>query len=189
MNLTSAVDTYLFLRRGGKTGTVVADSDDVLVGRNPNSRIERNLGAGTYTVEAATYGRGVTGDFTVNVRATTCVRDLGTLTATFNTPGTLTSDCLSTRRTDQDRYARSYEFRLTQPTDLRIDLTSALDTYLYVLNADGTVYDENDDVAEGRNPNSRVEKNFGAGTYTVEATTYGPGIKEGFILNIGVKAP
>ena len=36
------------------------------------------------------------------------------------------------------RYARSYMFTLGADTDLKIDLTSALDTYLYVVR-DGTV--------------------------------------------------
>ena len=185
--LTSAVDTYLVLRDGErKTGDPLHQNDDVLVGRNPNSRIEKNLPAGTYTVEATTYGRGVPGGFTVDVRVITCVRDLPRLTETFNTPGTLSSECGSTKR--EGGYARSYRFTLGEPMNLKIDLTSSLDTYLYVLGADGMVY-ENDDVAPGRNPNSRIEKNFGAGDYTVEATTYGPMIEGEFILNIGVTAP
>ena len=184
--LTSALDTYLYLREGdAKNATLRYQNDDVLVGRNPNSRIEENLLAGTYTIEATTYASGRSGTFMLDVREITCVRDLGTPAATFNTPGTLSRECESTQRTDEVQYARSYQFTVDMDTHLRIDLTSAYDTYLYVLNADGTVYDENDDVVENRNPNSRLDRTFETGTYTIEATTYRPMIEAEFILNIG----
>ena len=184
--LTSALDTYLYLREGdARNATLRYQNDDVLVGRNPDSRIEENLLAGTYTIEATTYVSGRAGTFMLDVREITCVRDLGTLAATFNTPGTLSSECESTQRTDEVQYARSYQFIVDMDTHLRIDLTSAYDTYLYVLNADGTVYDENDDVVENRNPNSRLDRTFETGTYTIEATTYRPMIEAEFILNIG----
>ena len=55
-------------------------------------------------------------------------------------------------------------------TDLRIDLTSERDTYLYLVREDGTVVQENNNV--GRSINSRiVQTALAAGTYTVEATT------------------
>ena len=185
--VTSALDTYLVLRDGdAKTGTFLYYNDDVLEGRNPNSRIEENLSAGTYTIEATTYGSGIMGDYTLDVREITCVRDLGALTETETIPGTLSSECESTQRTDQMRYARSYMFTLGADTDLKIDLTSALDTYLYVVRAGDRMVYENDDVVPGRNPNSQIDMTFEAGTYTVEATTYGPMIEGEFILNIGV---
>ena len=80
--------------------------------------------------------------------------------------------------------SRSFQFTLVQDARLVIDLTSALDTYTYVLHGKGMVLVENDDVLPGRNPNSRIDRDFKAGTYTVEATTYGTGIPGEFILNI-----
>ena len=58
---------------------------------------------------------------------------------------------------------------------MTIDLTSAEDTYLYLLEGmgrDGMVLHENDDVVPGTDTNSRIQKTLMAGTYTIEATTY-----------------
>ena len=61
---SSDSDTYLYLLRGsGRTGEVLASQGS----RNRSSRIEHVLGAGTYTVEAATYDGGHTGSFTLTV--------------------------------------------------------------------------------------------------------------------------
>ena len=182
MNLTSAADTYLFLRRGGKTGTVVADNDNVR-SRNYNSSVNRMLAAGVYTVEAATYFAGQTGDFTLSVRPLQHTEDLGTLAATVDRSNSAwTSDHQSTQRTGS--HARFYTFTLAEETHLVINLTSPLDPDLYVLDSNGTVVANNDNVTT-RNLNSRIDQNFGAGTYTVEATTYFPGQTGTFHLSIG----
>ena len=183
--LTSGRDTYLYLREGeGRTGTVVHDNNNV--GRGSiNSRIEETLAAGTYTVEATTYYRNaVTGTFTLDVRPVVRVQELGPLTETYTTPGTWSDDFVSERQAPN--YARYYEFTLETPTDLRIDLTSERDTYLYLVREDGTVVQENNNV--GRSSNSRiVQMALAAGTYTVEATTYYRNPVTGnFVLNIGL---
>ena len=184
--LTSSRDTYLYLREGeGKTGTVVHQNNNVGRG-NINSRIEETLADGTYTVEATTYyRRGVTGDFTLDVRPVVCVQQLGTLTETHTTPGAWSDDCDAGRQ--PNNYHRSYSFTLGAPTDLQIDLTSERDTYLYLLREDGTVLDQNNNVGRG-NINSRiVQTGLAAGTYTVEATTYYRNPVTGnFVLNIGL---
>ena len=78
---TTAVDTYLVLRRGqGRDGQVV-DSNDNVGSRNFNSSINRVLTAGTYTVEVTTCFGGLAEDFTPSVRLPTCVENLGPLTA------------------------------------------------------------------------------------------------------------
>ena len=184
--LTSSRDTYLYLRQGeGRTGTVVHQKNNVGRG-NINSRIEETLALGTYTVEATTYyRRGVTGDFTLDIRPVTCVQELGTLTETHTTPGAWSDDCVSARQAGN--YHRSYSFTLGAPTDLQIDLTSERDTYLYLVREDGTVLDQNNNVGRG-NINSRiVQTALAAGTYTVEATTYYRNPVTGnFVLNIDV---
>ena len=160
------------------------------VGRGSiNSRIEETLAAGTYTVEATTYYRSaVTGAFTLDVRPVVRVQELGPLTETYTTPGTWSDDFVSARQANN--YARYYQFTLEAPTDLRIDLTSERDTYLYLVREDGTedgtVVDENNNV--GRSINSRIVKTaLAAGTYTVEATTYYRNPVTGnFVLNIGL---
>ena len=61
-----SVDTWLALRRGGGTGTVLIESDDD-GGAGTNSRIVRTLTAGTYTIEATTLLGGRTGPFTLTL--------------------------------------------------------------------------------------------------------------------------
>ena len=183
--LTSERDTYLYLRLGeGRTGRAEHQNNNLGRG-NINSRIEETLAAGTYTVEATTYYRnGVTGDFTLDIRPVVRVQELETLTETYTTPGTWSDDFVSERQAPN--YARYYRFTLDTPADLRIDLTSERDTYLYLVREDGTVVDENNDV--GRSINSRiVQAGLAAGTYTVEATTYYRNPVTGnFVLNIGL---
>lgn len=69
ITLSSKQDTYLFLLQGaGRDGRLVSSNDDIVLGNNRNSRIQATLDAGDYTIEATTYERAVTGDFTLTVR-------------------------------------------------------------------------------------------------------------------------
>ncbi len=79
-------------------------------------------------------------------------------------------------------YARFYKFTLTEPLMLSIDLSSSVDAYLYLLRADGTVLDENDDWQDGTD--SRISRHLAAGTYTIEATTFGEAESGEFSLAI-----
>ena len=68
IDLASSVDTYLYLISGAaKSGTVLERDDDD--GGGLNSRIERELEAGIYLVEATTYWARRTGSFTLAVDA------------------------------------------------------------------------------------------------------------------------
>ena len=203
ISLTSSQDTFLYLLRGADAhGAAVTDNDDVETG-NTNSRITETLAAGTYTIEATTYGEGVTGGFTLSVvpagttappppATDSCFQDLGALTGAITRNASWTGDCASTHRTG--RYARFYSFTLSQRTEVDISLTSSQDTFLYLLrgaDAHGTVVTDNDDVESG-NTNSRITETLAAGTYTIEATTYGEGVTGGFTLSVvpaGTTAP
>ena len=184
MNLTSSVDSYLVLRQGdGRDGAVEVDNDNV-GSRNFNSSINRMLAAGPYTVEATTYFAGQTGDFTLSVRPLQETEDLGQLTRTVDRSNSMwTSDYVSTQRM-MNSYARSYTFTLDAATHVVINLTSPEDPYLYVLDTNGAVVHENDNVTT-RNLNSRIDQTFAAGTYTIEATTYFPARMGTFHLSIG----
>ena len=183
---------------------MVTDNDDVVSG-NTNSRITETLSVGTYTIEATTYTEGVTGDFTLSIvpSGTTpppqpppttdgCFQTLGALTAAVTRNGAWTGDCASTHRSG--RYARFYSFTLSRQTEVEINLTSAQDTYLYLLrgaDANGTAVTDNDDVVSG-NTNSRITETLSVGTYTIEATTYTEGVTGDFTLSIvpsGATAP
>ena len=194
IDLTSSVDTYLFLLSGaGKNGTVLAKNDDISIW-NRNSRIERELSAGTYTVEATTWGSRRTGSFRLDIKLsgaptatpthtptatstpTGCAVNLGRFGSPFTYPqsgnltGTWTAACESSRL--PNRYARFYQFELAEKTHTTIDLRSTRDTYLYLVrDADGFVIAIDDDGYPGNATDSRiVREELGPGTYTIEAT-------------------
>ena len=68
IDLTSSVDTYLYLRSGSSTSGTALHSNDDIVSGNTDSRIVATLAAGTYTIEATTYSPNTTGSLTVSVR-------------------------------------------------------------------------------------------------------------------------
>ena len=206
IELTSDVDTYLFLLQGaGRDGAVSYQNDDVAVG-NTNSRIAETLSAGTYTIEAATYSSGTTGDFTLAITGSTggatapeptpapspgpqptadpCVSTFGTLTAAATAQGEWAGNCAATNRSES--YGRFYSFTLDTGTTVTIELTSDADTYLFLLQGvgrDGAEVASNDVVVIG-NTDSRISEALEAGAYTIEATTYKGGVTGSFTLAI-----
>ncbi len=66
---SSDFDTYLKLRSGkSKTGDILAEHDDVNYhGGDTDSRIDRRLNAGTYTIEATTFDLDTSGDYTLTL--------------------------------------------------------------------------------------------------------------------------
>ena len=131
IDLTSTVDTYMFLLEGSGTGGTVVESDDD-GGDGYNSQITRELTPGLYTVEATTYSSSQTGAFALNVDAEAdCVESRGTIIGTDAIEGSWASDCESVNRSN--RYARFYSFSLRATSDVQIDLSSSVDTYLFLL--------------------------------------------------------
>ena len=192
INLHSTQDTYLYLLQGAGThGTVMVENDDVAQGIDTNSRIGVVLEPGAYTIEATTYNAGVTGEFKLFVfslrppSTAGCIKDLGPLMDGVTRDGNWTGTSDSTNR--EGSYARFYSFTLEQETDVRIDLSSPEDTYLYLLQgagADGEVVAENDDVVPGTDTNSRLSETLPPGAYTIEAATYHAGAVGRFTLVI-----
>ena len=194
ISLESSTDPYLYLRTGAaKSGTASHENDDVVPGTDINSRIQETLGAGTYTIEATTYGAGATGSFTLTVSGLEggtmpgpsedpC---LETLSADGAVIGAWSSSCESTDQVGS--YARYYSFMLTEGSNVTISLESSTDPYLYLRTGaakSGTASHENDDVVPGTDINSRIQETLGAGTYTIEATTYGAGATGSFTLTV-----
>ena len=191
---SSEADPYLYLRSGDATsGSTLADNDDVDPdGGNTNSEIVRTLDAGTYTIEATTSNEGETGRFTLTLSepetATTpplagnCVQ---TVSASATVTDQWASGCASETRSG--RYARFYAFALDQESEVAITLESSdADTYLYLRSGSettGSVLHENDN-HEGSTSRSQIQETLAAGTYTIEATTYDPGITGSFTLTI-----
>ena len=195
ITLESSTDPYLYLREGAaKSGAVAHENDDIVVGTNTDSRIQETLGAGTYTIEATTYSAGEMGSFTLTVSglgggtapqppsADPC---LATLSGDGAVSGEWSSSCEST--TLAGRYARYYSFTLTGGSDVTITLESSTDPYLYLREGaakSGAVAHENDDIVVGTNTDSRIQETLGAGTYTIEATTYSAGETGSFTLTV-----
>ena len=193
-------DTYLYLRGGDATsGAFLYENDDD--GGITRSKIEETLSAGSYTIEATTYGTGETGSFTLSVSG------LGGTAA----PGPGTGDCGQVIGADGTvsgqwsagcdssvsarGHARYYSFSLAQESVVTITLESTdADTYLYLRGGDATsgafLYENDDD---GGITRSKIEETLSAGSYTIEATTYGTGETGSFTLSVsglgGTAAP
>ena len=102
-------------------------------------------------------------------------------------PGEWSADCPSAERTGS--YAHYYIINLATDAQITVTLTHGSgdgDPYLYIWEGatrSGTFVIQDDD--GGGLPNSRVEDvELTAGTYAIEATTYGPGQTGTFTLNV-----
>ena len=172
-----------------------------------------SLGAGTYTIEATTYYAGTTGNFTITTTGidfttpddtqpspdpapdptpdtTPTLPDcVESLPDDMTVAGNWNTDCTSVVSAPSgsgDRYARFYTFTLDAESDVTIDLSSDEDTFLYLrtgTSTDGSPIHENDDRATG-DYDSRIAESLGAGTYTIEATTYAAGTTGSFTLTV-----
>ena len=193
-------DTYLYLREGeARSGAHLHENDDH-EGSTGRSRIEERLPAGTYTIEATTYGEGETGSFILTVRGLgVAAPDPGAgdcgerLSGDGSVNGAWGPGCDSA--VSGRGQARYYTFSVSRDSEVSITLESEdADTYLYLREGEarsGAHLHENDD-HEGSTSRSRIEERLPAGTYTIEATTYGEGETGSFILTVrglGVAAP
>ena len=99
------------------------------------------------------------------------------------------SDRIPTGGNAGDRYMSMYKLDLAAETEVTITLESSEDTYLYLLDAHGNVLDENDDIEQSVNLNSRITRTLRAGMYKIEATTYEPGVTGDFTLSLEGRVP
>ena len=198
ITLESTVDPYLYLREGeAKSGDFLHENDDIVLVTNTNSEIQETLAAGTYTIEATTYGFGETGSFTLTVSGLGDVTMptppqepmptddpcRQTLSGAGASNGMWASDCESATRGGS--YARYYTFTLTEAAAVTITLESDTDPYLYLREGEaksGDAVQENDDITPGTDTNSQIQGTLVAGTYTIEATTYSSGETGSFTL-------
>ena len=198
----------------GADADYLTENDDIdAPSRNFNSRITRTLNSGSYTIEATTYTPGLTGNFTLTTtgidfttpddtqpspdpapdptpETTPTLPDcVDPLPDDMTVNGTWNTDCTSVvppHSGSGDRYARFYTFTLDAESDVTIDLSSDEDTFLYLrtgTSTDGSPIHENDDRATG-DYDSRIAESLGAGTYTIEATTYAAGTTGSFTLTV-----
>ena len=199
IDLTSSEDTYLYLLRGSDSdGTVIAENDDA-AGQRTNSRITETLAPGTYTVEATTFRSGTTGSFDLTI----ATGSTGTEPPTGNCESTVTSGptpvqgglggvaftgrwvvgCDSVHRSGSN--ASYISFTQESPGQVIITLESSVDTYLYLLQGEGSsgpVLASNDNYGGGSN--SQITRFLSPGRYTVEATTVSPSVTGEFTLTL-----
>ena len=115
---------------------------------------------------------------------TQCVQALTAAT----TEGSWTADCtsnISAPGGSGDRYASFYTFTLDAESDVTINLSSDEDAFLYLrsgTSTDGSALHENDDYNYPASTDSRIVETLSAGSYTIEATTYIPGLTGNFTL-------
>ena len=115
---------------------------------------------------------------------TDCVQALTAAT----TEGSWTADCtsnISAPGGSGDRYASFYTFTLDAESDVTINLSSDEDAFLYLrsgTSTDGSALHENDDYNYPASTDSRIVETLLAGSYTIEATTYTPGLTGNFTL-------
>lgn len=173
-------DPLLYLL--GEDDTLIDADDDT--GGGGSARIERELSAGVYRIEASALGWSGrdSGSFDLTVRVIEgCLEvvDLGLLEDTLSATGEWSHfGCESEYR--PDRAGQRYSFELADNGRIRIDLTSELaDPFMYLLDESGTLLEADDDGGLGRN--SRIERFLGAGTYTIEATNWGDRDLQGLI--------
>ena len=136
-----------------------------------------SAGSATITVTATDPGGlQTTQTFRATVVENTCaVDDLGTLTGRVTRRGTLGPDCVGSFGAEDPSPARYYRFTLRQAGEVQIDLTSSAFDALLVLRQ-GTDFTGpqvafDDDGGDGLN--ARITSRLAAGTYTIEATSYG----------------
>ena len=196
-------DAYLILLSGhGADGAVVASNDNA-AGDTRDARLSVDLAAGDYTIEATTSRARSTGGFTLTATAAAApapaacpTTDLGVLGLDEVISGGVWSasgGCVSSQRgsTGSPHYARYFTFTLKAGySNVTVDLESSQNTYLYLLSGHGVggrvLADDGD--ADDTTPNTQVSVNLSAGKYTIEATTFEPGVEGGFTL-IAVDPP
>lgn len=94
-----------------------------------------------------------------------------------------TSSCRSSHRSG--RYAKFFTFSLSSRTRVTIDLDGSVDSYLYLLDGNGTngrVLAQDDDSGPGYD--ARITTTLDPGRYTVEATTYSSGATGSFAVTV-----
>jgi hypothetical protein len=169
---SSEADAFLYLL--AEDGSRITQNDDG--GEDIDARIERDLAAGVYLVEATTVGGRGRGeaDFTLSVsRVPGCgTTDLGMLEAgtDLTASGSWTLDTCGSRFVAAHP-AHGYSFTVAEPGLVRVDLMSENgDPVLSLVSPTLGVIGANDDGGGGRN--ARIEQYLPAGPYIIEATTY-----------------
>ena len=163
--------------------------------------INQYLEPGLYTVEVTSFVAGDMGSYSIlvwdgsseiggGVNTNECIQTLSPEETSFNILGAWTSDCESANRSG--RFAKYYDFNVPEYINagVTIDLTSNIDTYLHLLQWNGSSWVSiNSDDDGGIGVNSRISTTLPTGQYRIEATTYSSSIQAQFQLLLNIEYP
>lgn len=187
---SGSFDTFLFLLR--PDGSTLASDDDG--GGGTNSRIPTGSGSltlpttGIYTIYASSFSPDTTGSYSLTLTGQTpggsCPSTSISIGQTIN--GALSnSDC----QLSDNSLFDSYSFSGTAGQTISISLTSSVfDTYLHLLQPDGTLLADDDDGGDGLN--SRIPPESGTltlpvtGTYKILANSFSPNVTGAYSLTL-----
>jgi hypothetical protein len=164
----------------GPGDALLASNDDG--GSGTDSQIVWLIEAdGDYVIEATTFTPGLTGTFELTLACSDDSDCTGPITCEDELTGVWTPDCPAIHRSGA--YARLYTFPGTDGDRVTIDLSSAADAYLYLLDPAGAVLASNDDAGLGTD--SQIQQTLPAdGEYAIEATTLMPAETGSFELSL-----
>jgi hypothetical protein len=183
IDMTSSFDNYLILYRGStpsSSGFIMSNDDT----NGLNARISTSLAAGTYCIEATSFGSGVTGAYTLSSNVLLTAGGGG---GPYQYSGSLTtSDGRSVMRSGS--YADVWRFTLSVGGSIQIDMTSSFDNYLILYrgstpSSSGFIM-SNDDT---NGLNARISTSLATGTYCIEATSFGSGVTGSYTLTSTVQ--
>ncbi|MCJ8312761.1 MAG: hypothetical protein HRU38_11130 [Saccharospirillaceae bacterium] len=169
--LNSELDTYLYVL--DHDFNLLAENDDV------DDMITSGLGIeltiGFYYITAATFGEQISGDFELiiksdleNSASLLLFQEEMSETPLYNID-TISNSWLNSGGEDPTALGNSiYELTVTQDATFLINLNSAVDNYLYLLDENLEVIDENDD---SNYSNAALRVDLTAGTYYITAAT------------------
>ena len=180
---STAFDAYLrILDESQQTLSVDDDS-----GGGTDSRIVWSFTPGTYLLEATTYDVGESGGYSLSLGGT-AAPEIHSISVGQTASGNLT---VSSGRSVGcgGCFTDLYQFTLSSPQTLEVAMSStAVDSYLRVLNSNLETVRSDDD--SGGGTNARIAISLAAGAYFLEASTYDGGESGAYTLALlAVVAP
>lgn len=194
---SNSFTTNLYLIEGGDVkGQLLTEQAS-----GGDNTISQSLDPGLYTVEITALTAGSRGAFSIlvwdgtsdieeGVETNHCIQVLPEDESLFDLFGTWVAGCDSENRSG--KYAKYYDFNIVgnSAIDVTIDLSSSADTYLYLLQWNGSswvVVQSDDDSAGGYN--SKIQSQLTAGSYRIEATTFESSVQADFQLRLNIQYP
>ena len=179
---SAAFDTYVLLLDAD--GDVIAENDDISTPTNLNSELFALLPAGTYIVGATSFDVGETGAFELRVEETSA--SVTNCTPYFTVRGISTAQSLSnTDCEDSGFFSDTWVVFLEAGQQVTIDmLSSQVDAFLFLFDADFNFISQNDDRDGGTTDARIVYTPTLSGYYIISASSAGAGESGSYTLGV-----